>query len=737
MENKGLKKWSRIQDIFPESDISFEKICNYLKPLAAYGLRDMLNALIECSETGDTIAIYGKHEDVMYYAFAIYKAFPAVIANNILFSLSNYEEKSLCKLKVLGSEWEEEVENPPAHTFSLEENIKIRSAHDYRFTHLVEMGYLISINNLIAFNSFLGHFKYNNLDSKIEDAYNIYSISKTGIGELSLEEVKSALEFTYSYGNDGAYRQILINLGHAIEKMSGEVTLQSGEALACFMFRAAEKTKSLFFINRANEFFFKCLYNLILKSHEGRALEVYELYENVLGLNKDSAEKFMRYIIDPKRIGIFIDYLQENNSPEKAEIVLRMILGSFINLKFTWKKALLVEGFNRLLEICILNIATSNIDLLPLLKILSQDENYFVNVFLMIYRTLSLKSAKDEMVKNLAEVLKAKDDNSALRIRRWINSEEDGSSILFEEFSVLVSEFENLLEFFEAYYNKVFHNIQGFADKFGSEAVKLYIRRLSDEDRLKGAFRVLQYVIENKLSLDDEALRMVINSFEKGLKLSPPEDNIRKIIPAVKNIKRSRGIKTVPDIVNLLDLAIWLEEIDKSSEDIVEEVINEGIDIGYLDDERYRQYVNWCMPSLIGFCRSPEDHRMVIRIFNITESQSEFFIEYMRCVEKILQEDNKRGYRVFLSFMTYFFFYFQPKYKLQGEEELLNNVIENISIILSKQSKSWLKHFNEDIKEEFQSRGLSLPVQWSEIYSNILKSKGIFFLNRITEFFKR
>jgi hypothetical protein len=732
-ENQGILKLPTLKNIELGEIIAFESVSAFIRSAHEYNIRQILSAYIDCINHGKGIIISSNEDYIVYLVASIQMAFPENLAHEITFSSSILNNDKFMISTRTSNQNHEICSNNRFDLLDLKGNIINYISSTYKFTHIVEIGYLVSKHNLDGFHKFLNCFRYDKLDYRIEDAYNLYTIIRTGIGEMDVSSVKSALEFSYKNGTDEAYRQILLSVPQIIDKISREVDSDLAYMISNFLFKAARQTNSIFFIDRAYDLFFKSMYNLVFSSQKKELLKCEKFYNRVIEENKDLEEGLAKYLVDTKRINMIVSYLPLDADADKSEFYLRVIISSLIKLKYSWKKALLIDGVRELFDSCINNITNSNINYKAILDIASEDKEYFVNVFMNIYDKVS---NSDIIIEVMSSLIKLKDDVWKLKVRRDIKSYSNGDYILFQEFILGLKSSQDIVKYFQHYYESVFKELLDYREKYFEQSLKAYLELIPKKDSFNGANMVLNHIIEENINLNMDILLTIIKEFEEGLALLLPNDDLKNIIGAVKNLKRSKGIVTNPDIIKLIDFGIWIDGLNNSTDSVIDEIIKEEIRLEGLDEKRYNEYINWCLPILITFCIYADDHRVIIRTFNICDKEEEFFLKYMEHLEGLLKEENSKGYEILLSFMIYFFFYFEPRYKLQGEDMVLEKVTNKIINILSGQSKSWVNNFSIDIKNEFGEKGLSIPVQWNEIYNKVMAVRSRSVFDRVIEFFK-
>lgn len=143
------------------------------------------------------------------------------------------------------------------------------------------------------------------------------------------------------------------------------------------------------------------------------------------------------------------------------------------------------------------------------------------------------------------------------------------------------------------------------------------------------------------------------------------------------------------------------------------------IDIENLDIERYLSYLNLILPYILCYIKSYIDHRKIIRFLDVYNMEEKFLIVYINKIKYLFEIDANKGYIAFLHFIIYFFYYLEPRYKLSGEDEAIDSVRKKITDILKELSKNILNKLNDDVKAEFNSIGVRLPLQWEDIYKEV------------------
>jgi hypothetical protein len=143
-----------------------------------------------------------------------------------------------------------------------------------------------------------------------------------------------------------------------------------------------------------------------------------------------------------------------------------------------------------------------------------------------------------------------------------------------------------------------------------------------------------------------------------------------------------------------------------------------------LDEKRYKELIDWYIPSVISFASSPEDYKRLMHFLDKEGMDLDLHLACLNSINGVLTHDGAKGTNLLLQFSVYYFFYLEPRCKIIGDETLLENIRLSLQDILSKQPRDLLVRLNSDIKREFQNRRLSLPIQWGHIYKEVtIKNK--------------
>lgn len=718
-------------------EVTCDRVWQFAGTRLQQGIKDMISAAVDYKRIGKGISILDREENIPLWIGAVTMAFPVKMAHMITFTTScfNNENGDFLIQGSIGRLVNESQGESRYYEFDYIKGIVSRIGIQYRFMHMVEVGYLVSRRTLEKFHRFLSQFDYEGIDREIDNCYNLYIMANICQSNMNILDIKEAFKFAVRYGSQDVRDDVFQMLEPNMDKIVRRLNIDAAVPAAEYMFKTALDSKKLIIMNRIYYFFYNLVDHLILDYKLIDTEGVFRLYKDTAKLCGDRAHTFFRYSVSRDRINYITNLLSAGCTGEKAEIFLRLVLDSLIALGYLWSQALNIESMGVLMDICIKAIVDSGRDMGFIMETCSADDGFFARLTMFFYNRIKSGPAVARLVEKFTGMLDNMDENRRLGIRKLVYGLE-GGSLLLEEFSLGLGKADDKVEFFRQYYKDVFQAIGEYEKLYYSKAVKLYIHMIPAEHVYGESLRIINEIVDGAISIDDEGLKYIIKGFEKGVSLSSPSDELRSIIPEIKKIKKIRGINTSPDVTGLLDFALWVEKIRGQSYP-VEEVLEGLPDIETLDMERYKEYINWCIPAVIGFAESAEGHKKIVDLIDTDGREHEFFRSYIKCLEDELNKNRRKGLSIFLHFEVYFFFYLEPRYKILEETEILEQIEGLVEDILLMQPRSFIDEMDRGIKDEFNLRGLSIPLKWNQIYSKIMEKKHKPFMKTLAGIFSR
>jgi hypothetical protein len=230
--------------------------------------------------------------------------------------------------------------------------------------------------------------------------------------------------------------------------------------------------------------------------------------------------------------------------------------------------------------------------------------------------------------------------------------------------------------------------------------LKLYIELLPGEYTFDESLKYLKELIDNTITLEDDTVQLLVKKYEDGLSFGILSDEDKSIILRIKKIKKMRNINTYPDITGLADFTFWLKQNGEDSLP-VSEVLKEMPGVDALDSKNYQEYITLCLPGLIAHSESPEDHKLIIRSLSREGLDMEFYSLYFKSMGELLSVDKDRGFKALLQFQFCYFYYYEAKLRVLGEESTTSLIRELTMGVFSNRPYAFIKEFDRCINMEF------------------------------------
>lgn len=696
--------------------INYEKVASFIKPRMDQGFSDMLCGALSFKTKSTPIIIFDDTRNLLYWIAALQMAFPVNLSHSITFT-TNGEENMECMVRGMSFGDSSIIKKDnPGYIFDYRLGTKSSFKIHCNFIKIANTGFAASKAALDAFHSFLVMFDLKELDWDVEGCFNLFLLRNFRGFNISTGEIKSALQFAMSNASDDMLEDVFNMIEPAMVRVLGIADLATAGISGEFMFKAALHSGKNVLIERANYYFYNLLDRLILDNDSPDIEGATDLFRRISILNHGKSNIFFKYPLTDERIRYITEKLTQSCSPQKARYYLDILLENSIQLGYFWSQMLHRESISVLMDLCINNVSESIEDMLWVMDTAASNDEYLSKTSVLLYNRINSRDVMERFIKRFSAIMDTRDDIQKSKVRKEIASL-GCVKLLFDEYAARLYCAEDVKGFFDNYQREVFDNIHELRRQYLSEAMKLYISRLPFASTYTECLNLLKSIMENSLDLDEDALSCLIKTFEESLNLSPPSEEVRDAVQELKRIKRNKDIITRPDITGLIDFGIWLEKL--GAPHTVEDICEKPLDFELLDEKRYTAYIEWCIPKVTEFASSPEDYKRIIHFYDKENMDLELHLACLRSIQNILDKDSLEGKNLLLQFLVYYFFYLEPRCKLLGVEDILNNIRESIIDMLSRNSKDLVKRMDFDIKIEFQNRKLSLPIQWTSIYNEV------------------
>ncbi len=706
----------------PVEGINFEKASIFLKGKGDHSLRNMLDILLDAYEDAVFVKVYDRLENIVLWITAIQMAFPVEIAHSIFFSIeTNSPDLAECKITTTenGLENLEEKESKEIYSFNFIIGRISKAINEFRLTRLIEMGYIISAETINAFHRFLSKFNYKKVDNQLEKCYKLFNMINFGLGNTEEEDVRGAIEFALLYGPQAALEELFEGIQNILIKIEYELDLEKVKILSEFMYKVAVKSKERIYLDKANDFFFRFIDEIVMESNNIDEEDLFNFYESIKKIALKHVDRIIKSSISTVRLKKIGEYLGENIHPIQSEIYLRFIIGDLIVIKASWNRAMHIEGFGEFINACIEGLLDEKVNYEQIFNTIDRDVDYFAHISLLLYNRLLQAGHTVDFVRSFSQCISEKSKEWADEAHSAIHESDVNTRLLLEEFIINIKEKSNKSDYFWSSFRYGQKDIPGYLKNYTSEAVKIYVSLLDEKDVPIESAKLIRFVVGRDIILDKETLRDIIKDYENTLELVKPNEEELILNQNIDRIKKDKYINTLPDICGLITFAMWVSNPGGGPSLKLKDIFEDCPDFKRID-HRYFQYLVWCLPHIIEYAEVSDDHRQIIDQFCRADVEEEFFNLYINIIKKRCNQNKSSGYSKVLNFLFCYYFYTLPKYVYIGEEHLIENMNQRISELLEGDYIRNINDLDKDLTYEFKKRELSVPVMWKDIY---IKSK--------------
>ncbi|SEG14052.1 hypothetical protein SAMN05660865_01840 [Caloramator fervidus] len=580
----------------------------------------------------------------------------------------------------------------------------------YDFTNLVEIAYTLNFDYILDFHSFLQQFGIDKIDGNIDILYWIYKLISMGI-EVDRENFVRVADFCVKNLSIQNIAEVFKVLEKNFEVIISKLDILDFDVTLRFLVKIFDSNNP-FLISRSQELIRFLLDEMIQKDIDLKFL--IDKIDYLFDVVEEKGLYFIKSNIKKERLEFINAVLNKEVSLKVYYFYLYITLKSFLWLDYTFSQALKAEGFKDLLEKVICNIIDDFDYIKNLLTFISDNPDFFANIFMICYDNVKSELQFMGLMSIFMSIIDQKDELLAFEIRRHVKNK--NLEVLYQEFKLRLERAEDKVAFFNFYTQTVFEKYNDFNKEYFDKALKDYLLTLDKENIFDETVRIIKKIINEKMILSDDCLKIVINLFEQNFEFKNLND-VKDIVRWIKIIKKIRNIQTKSDIISLIDFGFFIEENKDLNLNIKDLVSNFGrINI---EGEFYKNFMLWTLPNLIRLVKGVEDHKAIYYFYNPYD-EMEFYKFYLELIFKLYKENYGNIYNILLTFLVYFYFYVEPKYRLYGQEEEVEKFNEFLILMFSKHKDISIEKFNEDIIKEFENNGLSIPLMWQSVYNKLL-----------------
>ena len=654
----------------------------------------LVSAAISHAQTRRKLVLCGPQPDIHLWIAALQMAFTIKLAHQLTFTTYSHDPSTIntmiYAIPKTGSRFafSETQRNFDYYIFDLENpgNNKNIIDNEYAYTKNVDLGYTISHDILADFHRFIDLFDYHTVDHQLETLNDLYRFLKVEDEILPADRILKAVEFADTYAPTSALSQVSDHFAQILEPVSRHVDFESAEITTKFLFKIARKTEDMKHLNTAYSFFFHALDHLIMENPRVSVEAVQNFYAGVREFNHEYDDEFTQRVLSNVRFDQMIRSITDTRDPICAEIYFNLAVDTFLSLHYTWNSVMKSHRlFKPFLESVFAILVSSEINLRGALAEASQNAIFFVGLIVFwVTRCETHEQNQEELLKSYIFILQGNPPGYVTNVRLKL-IENGREQFVYQEYLQLLKKSDNKIEFFHHYFDSIFSESPQFLKNYFDPAVEDYLELLADKERYAACSRLIylsEYIGNSKI------MKKIILGFEEGLPLSAPGGEISKMISLSAKIKKQHKISTIPDITALLQVAIYFENQAgrrKRKPIIISDYVTPpALSLKPLEAERAAAYFKWCIPHMIRFVNSKEDHETLFLWSWNSRLDRAFVSFYIDAIMKFAKEDRKTGIDILAQFLKFYLSTLFKNKQFEGVRDKIHTTLVKSLAHLSK-----------------------------------------------------
>ncbi|MDP4179204.1 MAG: hypothetical protein Q8900_12800 [Bacillota bacterium] len=359
------------------------------------------------------------------------------------------------------------------------------------------------------------------------------------------------------------------------------------------------------------------------------------------------------------------------------------------------------------------------------------DENSSVisTIIVQKYNRCKNDNERKEIIKLFKDEISKKDAKEALELRKSIFINSGGENLLFDEFTVNISESTNKQVFLESYSKDIFEKIPEYMDKYFSKAVEKYLSEIkSYSSYTMDCRRLINFINNNNYKIYKELYKSIISDFEKTfINANIQDKSTIDIIQEIDRIKDKNRIVTEPDITKLLYFKIKLSSIPDEDEEKIRALIRQtSLNLNNINQQMFEGCLNEVLPKCIESVTSWQMHASIKKLLYVEKYRKVFFTKYLNVLDQEVGINEDFMFNNLAQFVIYFF-----NAQEKDDQELSKMIIDSIYNIMTNHPRLDIKNIENTILAESSSMKNKKDIldawnQISEMCSSNKPEKGLF-----------
>lgn len=681
-------------------DISFEKVSEFLKQkvnakifeLRMSKVKDILNALIDYKNSHKPVMLCDLKDNIPYWIAAVKMSLPKKVGATLVFrSYGNEKSSEVTNCLVFIDSEEEKLntknyneEDPAVVVFNFAKGTSTRVTFNSRYSELAQVGYMLNDQSFYIFENFVDEFNYTKLGPDIDSCLELFYLINNGIEYMDYSSIENAMSFIKKYAYKDTFKMLLQKMNVVVTRVGFDIEERTAFILTSTMINMASKLGEEIFYNMVCKFFYSYIQSLLAKTDESKIASVHKFFNEIKAIEAHDINQFAQYSLSEENVRKLSSYVSDYDT-KYAKFYLTIVLDIIKATNVGVENGNLFEDF---VSNCADRLVKSNVDLRSIIGSFSGNLEYTASLIGLYYsKLLDNEVMRKDAVKFYMDKLE-ENDTKSIELRNLVFNTPKGKELIFDEFVMKLNSSERKDEFFWIYSAQVFDSINGFKEKYFSEAIECYLDLIKGEAIYREeCLKIIIMASKNQVEIENDMLTGLIEGYENQIPLSVQDKETKAVMVSLSNIKKARNIVTVNNIAALTEFGIKLESAENYKD--LSALLSGGIpELSKVSDNKYREFIEWTVGLLLSNSSSRITDILTYykKVTDMKEHGSESFVEHCLSAEKINQISKNvskmtaKHVQFYMSIILEYLIRSGKHWNAQGAyEEFLNNCVDYLS----------------------------------------------------------
>jgi hypothetical protein len=685
-------------------DISFEKVSEFLKQkvnskifeLRMSKIKDILNALIDYKNCHKPVMLCDLKDNIPYWIAAVKMSLPKKVGATLVFrSYGNEKNLEVTNCLIFIDAEEEKLnsknyneEDSMVVVFNFAKGTSPRVTYNSKYSELAQVGYMLNDQSFYLFENFVDEFNYTKLGPDVDSCLELFYLINNGIEYMEYDSIESAMNFINKYAVKDTFKMLLQKMNVVVTRIGFDIEEKTAFMLTSTMVNMASRLGEEVFYHMVCKFFYSYTQSLLSKTDESKITSVYKFFNDIKALEGHDINQFAKYSLGEENIRKLSTYVSDYDT-KYAKFYLSIVLDIIKVSNIGTTDNNLFEDF---VSNCADRLVKSNMDLREIISKFNGNLNYTASLLGLYYSKLQdNENMRKDAVRFYMDKLE-ENSTKSIELRNLVFSTLKGKDLIFDEFIMKLSASDRKDEFFWVYSAQVFDSINGFKEKYFSEAIHCYLDLIKNEPiYMEECLKIITMASKHQVELNNEMLTAIIEEYEDQIPLAVQDKETKAIMVNLSNIKKSRKIITTNNVAALTEFGMKLESTGNYKD--LSALLSVAIpDLSKVSDNKYREFIEWTVNLLLSNnnSRITDILNYYKKVTDMKEHGSERFVEHSLSVERVKQisttvsKMNAKQVQFYMSIILEYLIRSGSHWNIKGAyEEFLNSCVD----LLSNQSK--------------------------------------------------